>query len=129
MCMRVFVNVVACVKIIIIINKGSKSRGGDITPSIFLAHTPAGAESDLNAAAAAPSQTEVTNLNCSDHSTTSKRNGAWRALVSLHLTRIQDPTLRYKEVVEWSEQLRSVPSIWLGAAAAAFKSDSAPAGV
>ena len=53
--------------------EGSKSRGGDITPNIFfLAHTPAGAESDLNAAAAAPSQTEVTDLNCSDHSTTSK---------------------------------------------------------
>ena len=32
------------------------------------------------------------------------------------------------EVVEWSEQLRSVTSVWLGAAAAAFKSDSAPAG-
>ena len=51
--------------------KGSKSSGGDITPNI-LAHTPAGAESDLNAAAGAPSQTEVTDLNCSDHSTTSK---------------------------------------------------------
>ena len=49
-----------------------------IIPNIFfLAHTPAGAESDLNAAAVAPSQTEVTDLNCSDHSTTSKRNGAW----------------------------------------------------
>ena len=33
------------------------------------------------------------------------------------------------KVVEWSEQLRSVTSVWLGAAAAAFKSDSAPAGV
>ena len=32
-------------------------------------------------------------------------------------------------MVEWSEQLRSVTSVWLGAAAAAFKSDSAPAGV
>ena len=52
--------------------EGSKSRGGDITPNIFLAHTPAGAESDLNAAAAAPSQTEVTDLNCSDYSITSK---------------------------------------------------------
>ena len=40
--------------------------------SSFLIHTPAGAESDLNAAAAAPSLTEVTDLNCSDHSTTSK---------------------------------------------------------
>ena len=29
--------------------KGLKSRGGDITPNIFLALTPAGAESDLNA--------------------------------------------------------------------------------
>ena len=53
--------------------KGNKSRGGNITPNFFFpAHTPAGAESDLNAAAAAPSQTEVTDLNCSDHSTTSK---------------------------------------------------------
>ena len=42
-----------------------------ITPNIFFSHTPAGAESDLNAAAAAPSQTEVTDLNCSDHLTTS----------------------------------------------------------
>ena len=42
------------------------------TKHFFLAHTPAGAESDLNAAAGAPSQTEVTDLNCSDHSTTSK---------------------------------------------------------
>ena len=56
----------------IIIIEGSKSHGGDITPNIFLADTPAGAESDLNAAAATPSQTEVTDLNCSDHSTTSK---------------------------------------------------------
>ena len=78
-------------------NEGSKSRGGEITPNIFLAHSPAGAESDLNAAAAAPSQTKVTDLNCSDHSTTS-RNGARRALVSLNLTRIQDPTLRYTMV-------------------------------
>ena len=31
--------------------------------------------------------------------------------MSLHLTRAQDPTL----VVEWSEQLRSVTSAWLGA--------------
>ena len=71
------------------------TRGRYNTKHFFLAHTPAGAESDLNAAAAAPSQTEVTDLNCSDHSTTSKRYGAWRALVSLHLTRIQDPILQY----------------------------------
>ena len=64
-------------------------------PSIFLAHTPAGAESDLNAAAAAPSQIEVTDLNCSDHSTTSKEMVEWRALVRIHLTRTQDPTPRY----------------------------------
>ena len=57
---------------IIIIIKGRKSRWGDITPNILFAHTPAGAELDLNAAAAAPSQTEVTDLNCSDHSTTSE---------------------------------------------------------
>ena len=59
----------------IIIIEGSISRVGDITPNIFLAHTHAGAESDLNAAAAAPSQTEVTDLNCSDHSTTLKWSG------------------------------------------------------
>ena len=78
--------------------KGNKSRGGDITPNIFLAHTPAGAESDLNAAAAAPSQKEVTDLNCSDHSTTSKEMVAWRALVRIHLTQTQDPTPRYTMV-------------------------------
>ena len=33
------------------------------------------------------------------------------------------------EVVEWSEQLRSVISVCLGAAAVGFESDSAPAGV
>ena len=33
------------------------------------------------------------------------------------------------EVVEWSEQLRSVTSAWLGAVVVAFKSESAPAGV
>ena len=33
--------------------------------------SPAGAESDSNPTAAAPSQTEITGLNCSDHSTTS----------------------------------------------------------
>ena len=32
------------------------------------------------------------------------------------------------EVVELSEQLRSVTSLWLGAAAVGFESDSAPAG-
>ena len=66
--------------------------------TFFLSHTPAGAESDLNAAAAAPSQTEVTDLNCSDHSTTSKEMARGELLVSLHLTRIQDPTLRYTMV-------------------------------
>ena len=35
----------------IIIIEGSKSRDGDITPIIFLAPTPACAESDLNATA------------------------------------------------------------------------------
>ena len=32
------------------------------------------------------------------------------------------------EVVEWSELLKSVTSIWLGAVAVGFESDSAPAG-
>ena len=67
--------------------------------------TPAGAESDSNPTAAAPSQTEITDINRSDHATISF------------------------EVVEWSERLRSVISVWLGAAAVGFKSDSAPAGV
>ena len=31
-------------------------------------------------------------------------------------------------MVEWSEQLRSVISVWLGAAAVGFEFDSAPAG-
>ena len=31
------------------------------------------------------------------------------------------------ELVEWSEQLRSVTSAWLGAVVVAFKSESAPA--
>ena len=35
--------------IIIIIIEGTKSRGGDIIPKHFLALTPVGAESDLNA--------------------------------------------------------------------------------
>ena len=47
-----------------------------IIPNLFLAHTLAAAESDLNAAAAAPSQTDVTDLNWSDHSTTSKKEMA-----------------------------------------------------
>ena len=42
---------------------------------------------------------------------------------------VQDQELDIQACVEWSEQLRSVTSVWLGAAAAAFKSDSAPAGV
>ena len=32
-------------------------------------------------------------------------------------------------LLEWSEHLRTVTSVWLGPAAAACKSDSAPAGV
>ena len=32
------------------------------------------------------------------------------------------------EVVEWSEQLRSVISVWLGTGAVEFESDFAPAG-
>ena len=51
---------------------GNNNNNNNNTKHFFLAHTPAGAESDLYAAAAAPSQTEVTDLNFSDHSTTSK---------------------------------------------------------
>ena len=76
-------------------HEGSKSRG-----EIYTKHhshfSPAGAESDSKPTAPAPSQTEVTNLNCSDHSTTSKEMVAWRALVRIHLTRTQDPTPRYR---------------------------------
>ena len=46
---------------------------------IYIKHhshsSPTGAESDSNPMAAAPSQTEITDPNCSDHSTTSKKNG------------------------------------------------------
>ena len=45
--------------------------------------SPAVAESDSNPTAAAPSQTEITDLNCSDQSTTSKEMAAWRALVPI----------------------------------------------
>ena len=38
--------------------------------------TSAGVESDSNPTAAAPGQTEITDLNCSDHSTTSKEMAA-----------------------------------------------------
>ena len=62
-------------------NRRKQITRGRYNTKHFLGHTPAVAESDLNAA------------------------------------------------VEWSQQLRSVTSVWLGAAAAAFKSDSAPAGV
>ena len=57
--------------------------------------SPAGVESDSNPTTAAPSQTEVTNLNCSDHSTTSKEMVSWRALVCIYLTPTQDQTPRY----------------------------------
>ena len=44
---------------------------GRYNTKLFLTLTPAGADSDLNAMTTAPSQAEVTDLNCSDHSTTS----------------------------------------------------------
>ena len=47
---------------------------------------------------AAPNQTEITDLNRSDHSTTSKEMVLWRALVCIHLTRTKDPTPRYTMV-------------------------------
>ena len=43
----------------------------------------------------APNQAEITDLTCSEHSTTSKEMVAWRALVRIYLTRTQDPTPRY----------------------------------
>ena len=42
-------------------------------------------------------------------------------------TKARHATITF-EVVEWSEQLRSVTFVWLGAAAVGFESDSAPAG-
>ena len=42
-------------------------------------------------------------------------------------TKARHETISF-EVVEWSEQLRSVISVWLAAAAVGFESDSAPAG-
>ena len=62
--------------------------------NIILTFSPAGAESDSNPTAPTPSQTEITDLNCSDHSTASKEMVAWRALVRIHLTRTQNPTPR-----------------------------------
>ena len=50
----------------------TRIQAGKQIPYKFLLHPLLSAEPDLNAAAAAPSQTEVTDLNCSDHSTTSK---------------------------------------------------------
>ena len=84
------------IKIIIIIILQEANHAGIYIPKNHSHSSPAGAESDSNPTAAAPSQTEVTDLNCS--------------------------------VVEWSGQLRSVTSVWLGAAAAGLESDSAPAG-
>ena len=42
-------------------------------------------------------------------------------------TKARHKTISF-EVVEWSEQLRSVTSVWLGATAVGFESDYAPAG-
>ena len=39
-------------------------------------------------------------------------------------TKARHETISF-EVVKWSEQLRSVTSVWLGAAAVGFESDSA----
>ena len=47
--------------------------------------------------------------------------------VRWRLTKARHATISF-EVVEWSEQLRLVISVWLGAAAVGFESDSAPAG-
>ena len=50
---------------------------GDILEIILTLHPLVPVQSRIRTLymAAAPSQTEVTDLNCSDHSTTSKRNG------------------------------------------------------
>ena len=61
------------------------------------------------------------------HTIVYRRVGSWMR-VRWRLTKACHTPLLF-EVVEWSDQLRSVTSIWLGAAAAAFKSDSPPAGV
>ena len=75
------------------------NHAGRYIPKNHSHSSPAGAESDSNPTAAAPSQTEVTDLNCSDHSIDHlKEMVAWRALVSIHLTRTQDPTPRYTMV-------------------------------
>ena len=43
-------------------------------------------------------------------------------------TKARDETISF-EVVEWSERLRSVISVWLVAAGVGFESDSAQAGL
>ena len=49
------------------------NHAGRYIPKNHSHSSPAGAESDSNHTAAAPSQTEITDLNCSNHSTTSLR--------------------------------------------------------
>ena len=58
--------------IVIIIIEGSKSRGVDFTPNIFSLIHPLVQSRIRTLERAAPSQTEVTDLNCSDNSTNSK---------------------------------------------------------
>ena len=62
-------------------------------------------------------------------------DNAGRYISSIILTRVRwmrtkarHATISF-EVVEWSERLTSVISVWLGAAAVGFESDYAPAGV
>ena len=50
--------------------------------------TPAGAESDSNPTAAAPSQTEITDVNRSDHSTTSMSSALLGAVCRIDMSNI-----------------------------------------
>ena len=68
------------------------NHAGRYIPNIILTLYPLVQSRIRTLRRAAPRQREVTDLNCSDHSTTLKEMAAWRALVHIHLTRTQDPT-------------------------------------
>ena len=89
----------------------NNNNNNNLTPNIFSLLHPLVQSRTWTLQRTAPSQTEVTGLNCSDHSTTSLEMAAWRALVSLHLTRIQDPTLRYTMLLLSIVLIKSQPSL------------------
>ena len=86
--------------------EGSKSRGGDIPPHIFSLLHPLVQSRTCTLRRTASSQTEVTDINCSDHSTTSKEMAAWWALMSIpsDTDSGSDSTIRSSRVV-WAVKI------------------------